>query len=409
MALPPKLKDTNATQLWKTNDLKSNKNGLRSTIYRIKNKEFDYESKTLNEIDTELGGQSLTLFKISGEYTGEWKNNLREGYGVQIYSNGDKYEGEWIQNERSGEGVLWETKIKNNICNDNHDIYTINKTETELSKYKCSNVENLLKLKENINNIHKNNIETNKYNKRYEGEWKNNLKHGKGSYYYKNGNIYKGEWFQGLMHGYGIMYYKNGDEYEGNWKYNKRTGYGRISYNNGSIYEGTWLNNYKEGAGHFKRYNSKKLYVGEWVFNKPFCGYAVDDSNDVNIPKLGLINDDNVLIQQINQIRNERHNIREISNLLITDMFVDYQIPKIKDSFNQIKKNIPSTSDLYEFKYYLVNINDLNDIIKDFDLKQSKSQVWECCLQLGINKMDNSNNIKLTLLDFGKILYLLNN
>ena len=36
-------------------------------------------------------------------YTGEWKNDLREGRGVCKYSNGGSYDGEWKKIQGMGE------------------------------------------------------------------------------------------------------------------------------------------------------------------------------------------------------------------------------------------------------------------------------------------------------------------
>ncbi len=32
---------------------------------------------------------------------------MKQGFGIQIYKNGDKYEGMWEQNKRHGQGTYW--------------------------------------------------------------------------------------------------------------------------------------------------------------------------------------------------------------------------------------------------------------------------------------------------------------
>ena len=41
---------------------------------------------------------------------------------------------------------------------------------------------------------------------------------------YKNGNIYEGEFYQDLFHGKKIFYFKDGDKYEGDWKNDLKDG-----------------------------------------------------------------------------------------------------------------------------------------------------------------------------------------
>ena len=45
------------------------------------------------------------------------------------------------------------------------------------------------------------------------------------------------------------MYYYNGDRYEGDYKNNKREGKGIYYFNNGKRYEGNWKNDKKDGKG----------------------------------------------------------------------------------------------------------------------------------------------------------------
>ena len=51
---------------------------------------------------------------------------------------------------------------------------------------------------------------------KYTGEWKNDVKHGKGTYIYANGNKYVGEYKDGKKHGYGTFYFGE-FKYEGKW------------------------------------------------------------------------------------------------------------------------------------------------------------------------------------------------
>ena len=80
---------------------------------------------------------------------------------------------------------------------------------------------------------------------KYEGQWKNDKKNGKGvftSSHYFNcennvGMKYEGEFKDDKFDGYGITMYTNGDKYEGEWKNNKQYGKGVVTYFNGEKYE----------------------------------------------------------------------------------------------------------------------------------------------------------------------------
>ena len=73
---------------------------------------------------------------------------------------------------------------------------------------------------------------------KYEGNFKNNKRHGRGIYTSYSGFIYDGEWDQNFMTGKATINYDNGDFYEGKVQDGKRHGYGKYTTNCGSIYDG---------------------------------------------------------------------------------------------------------------------------------------------------------------------------
>ena len=40
------------------------------------------------------------------KYTGEWKNDKREGKGIMEYENGNIYDGEWKNDLKEGKGIM---------------------------------------------------------------------------------------------------------------------------------------------------------------------------------------------------------------------------------------------------------------------------------------------------------------
>jgi len=83
----------------------------------------------------------------------------------------------------------------------------------------------------------------------YIGEWKNSLMHGKGTYTYRNGRKYEGDWFGGYKEGAGKMTWPNGDKYEGGFHKDYCHGVGTQTYADDRVYRGNWFENKKHGFG----------------------------------------------------------------------------------------------------------------------------------------------------------------
>lgn len=84
----------------------------------------------------------------------------------------------------------------------------------------------------------------------YEGAWKNGFLHGKGRYTWEDGHYYQGEFKEGLKHGLGTLLtwdtffsYPGFDdfdsashiEYEGEWKNDKKHGLFKITFHTGNL------------------------------------------------------------------------------------------------------------------------------------------------------------------------------
>lgn len=188
---------------------------------------------------------------------------------------------------------------------------------------------------------------------RYLGEWRDDRKHGVGTYWYKkSGEIYSGNWVKDKrsgygtlsiphptiendywkyyigdwkydkQHGYGICYFTNGDVYEGQWKYGKMCGWGRMIYHDGNIYEGewengtcsglginvsendsyegSWKNNERNGSGILKLKDKGTVINGFWMEGYLRCGVLQDDEDKhltsyLPLPPIELVNVNKVL------------------------------------------------------------------------------------------------------------------
>lgn len=145
----------------------------------------------------------------------------------------------------------------------------------------------------------------------YEGEVRNNKRHGKGVLTFINHAVYEGEWFDGQMQGYGCLNYPDGrlgyqgsfwkDQfhgkgilynetpaegfdgpfnyedftqlgdnwtmYDGEFEYDKKHGKGILSLVNGEKYEGEFANDTVHGRGTFLTKNNEIIH-GIWIKGK---------------------------------------------------------------------------------------------------------------------------------------------
>ncbi|NXW93787.1 RS10B protein, partial [Alopecoenas beccarii] len=132
-------------------------------------------------------------------YSGDWVNNIKEGWGMRCYKSGNTYEGQWEKNVRHGKGRMrWLTA-----------------------------------------------------NQEYMGQWVYGIQHGYGTHIwflkrmpmsqYPLRNQYIGDFVNGERHGHGKFIYAGGAVYDGEWVCNKKHGKGKFVFKNGHVYEGEFI------------------------------------------------------------------------------------------------------------------------------------------------------------------------
>lgn len=99
----------------------------------------------------------------------------------------------------------------------------------------------------------------------YEGEWKGDVKEGKGEFTYFDGTVYNGEWKNNVREGSGTYKWTNGTVYTGLWKNNMREGKGVLSLPNGNIIKTTWHRDTMQGPAEITNPNGE-ITMG--FFNK---------------------------------------------------------------------------------------------------------------------------------------------
>lgn len=168
----------------------------------LKNEEKDsvYYGQTNNDMKHGWGKQ---IFDNELYYQGYFENDLPNGWGLQISSTGECFIGTWKQGDINGYAEYYNTSggyYKGHWKNHKQDGYG----EEEVYDY---------------------NTET-----KYKGNYLDGKKHGNGSFFWLSGNDmgnkYTGNFFQNHIHGQGIYTWKDGREYEGDWQYGKMNGKG---------------------------------------------------------------------------------------------------------------------------------------------------------------------------------------
>mmetsp|Transcript_7155 Transcript_7155/g.14770 ORF Transcript_7155/g.14770 Transcript_7155/m.14770 type:complete len:400 (+) Transcript_7155:48-1247(+) len=269
--------------LWRTHDSKAQKAGQRNTIYWV--------GKNIIGEDGQANGARLK----GASYNGEWHDNKKNGYGVQVYPNGEKYEGQWSDGLRNGEGTLW---------------VPVGKAQ--------------------------------KLRKLYVGGWKDDRRHGRGTCFFKNGEFFQGFWDHGQMHGQGSLRYENGDLYIGEWHKGLRSGQGTLNKANGDCYEGFWLNDKREGSGSFFYAASGKVFVGEWANDLPKAGVYTQASPNPEqatsvpqttvLPPVRLAMPTHVLESALAAVRNARKSLRAQATPL-NRLFSEEEVEALRTAF----------------------------------------------------------------------------
>lgn len=101
----------------------------------------------------------------------------------------------------------------------------------------------------------------------YEGNWKDNKRHGYGKQTFKNGTTYECMWIDDNPSAEVKVNFSNGDIYQGNIRDYKYEGYGKYTYVFSGIgyYKGYWKNGEKNGHTVF---DNGEIYDGDWKNGK---------------------------------------------------------------------------------------------------------------------------------------------
>lgn len=106
----------------------------------------------------------------------------------------------------------------------------------------------------------------------YEGQWKADAQHGRGRQTWSDGRIYDGQFLNGRFAGHGRMVWHTNKNkglliYEGQYKDDLKHGAGKFVWADGRTYDGEWFNGHRHGRGLYMNAKSEKK-VGYWADDK---------------------------------------------------------------------------------------------------------------------------------------------
>ena len=128
----------------------------------------------------------------------------------------------------------------------------------------------------------------------YEGEVKNGLRHGNGTYTFADGKKYIGQFKEDMYFGTGTLIMPDGSRYAGQFKDDQFNGQGTYLWPDNSRYTGQFLNGSFHGKGTYIWADGKR-FVGEWLENRK-QGFGILYFANGVIDKQGIYRDD-VLVQ----------------------------------------------------------------------------------------------------------------
>ena len=183
---------------------------------------------------------------------------------------------------------------------------------------------------------------------KYEGDVKNSVRDGFGTYYYHNGDKYEGWWKDNKKHGMGTLFYKDGNLYVGQWKNSEKEGIGTLYSRNGEKYHGEFKNGKKNGKGYLISADGNK-YIGYFKDNKKNGVGVIYFNKNFKIAREDWLN--GVLISSILISQNE-HNKNLLQSKYFDASFDNYIEDQIKFHQNEIN----SSSNKFKTKFLTLEV-----------------------------------------------------
>ena len=248
-----------------------------------------------NFIKNYLNGAGEHIRKDKSRYIGEFRNGKYSGIGQEIFPDESKFEGFFTEGEK------------------------------KYGKYEWKN------------------------GSKYEGEFKNNIFHGKGKYNWSNKKEYDGNWKDGKMNGKGKFIYPDGSYYEGEFLEGKKCGLGKYVWEKERYFDGRWKNDKQNGYGiyHDKDKEIKGLWIDGKIINR-------------NLNNNSIKRNKTYMKEIMKKSRNESPSHQRTSQEFVykKNNFTDKKLTNTQLNFNPTagKKNI----NVNQRNYNYLNLNKFN-------------------------------------------------
>ena len=228
--------------------INAKKRYINNIIFKYKNKDFHSENITdcinnaeycykgsIELITNNKCGPGELLYSDGSQKNGLFYDNKFVGWNNYIDKYGTIYVGLFINDKLNGKGLKY--------IHGNDHIYK---------------GDFLNGLRHGFGKDYRNNM-------RYEGEFLNDKKCGKGQIMFSSGDEYKGEFKDNKFNGYGRYKWKNGEEYIGYYLNGKFNGEGLHKWGINEYYKGEFINGIRQGKGEIGFSGGKKIIIN---FNK---------------------------------------------------------------------------------------------------------------------------------------------
>ena len=204
-------------------------------------------------VDSKREGRGICLFTDGTLYEGEWKRNKEHGYGKLMSSDRKQiiYEGEWERGRMQGTGTYYygtsdplkpgsryTGEFRENLRN-GIGRYFLDDGSVYDGQWRDGVMNGL-------------GVFTWPDKSMYDGVWKDGKRNGQGLLKKADGFLYDGQWVNNTMEGRGSAIYPNGQKYEGSFSNGRREGRGTIVFTNGAVYEGRFRDDAVDGQGTMK-------------------------------------------------------------------------------------------------------------------------------------------------------------